>query len=383
MTDIDQPSDPDPDPAPPSGAAPRIWLLLGEKRGDNAQVRNLATAVGLPFTEKNMVMKPEWVDGKPPVAASIDHLDLDRSDSLDEPWPDLVMTAGRRLASVALHLKQISGGRTRLVVVGKPRGRMQDFDLIVVARHYVLPDAPNVARHDLPLMNVDKDALAETKKAWVGRLTLLPRPLSALFVGGPTGGLRLDVETTRRLLDETRKTVDQRRGSLYIVTSRRTPPAVNDFLGNEKSPNEQLYLYDAATPANENPYQGLLALADHFVVTTDSLSMMVEVARLGRPLSLFPLEREGAGFEGVLTRLGLLRRLSPQDDAIPAGGLAARLAAALGRPVHSRDLTAISRLLVAERLASWLLDPVIQPEPYADDALDRVATRIRGLLGVS
>ena len=381
MTDIDPSSESDTLAPTSKDAQPMVWLLLGEKRGDNAQVRNLANAVGLPFVEKTMVMKPEWVDGKPPVAASIEHLDVERSDSLDGPWPDLVMTAGRRLASVALHLKQVSGGRTRLVVVGKPRGRTQDFDLIVVARHYVLADAPNVARHDLPLMNVDLEALAETKKAWVGRLTLLPRPLSALFVGGPTGGLRLDVETTRRLLEKTRQTVDQRRGSLYIVTSRRTPGPVNDFLREAKTPNEQLYVYDAETPAHDNPYQGLLALADHFVVTTDSLSMMVEVARLGRPLSLFPLERATTGLEGFLTRVGLLRRLSPRNDAIPAGGLEARLASGLGRPVHSRDLTAISRLLVAERLASWLGDPVIQPEAYRDDALERVAARIRGLLG--
>ena len=53
-------------------------------------------------------------------------------------------------------------------------------------------------------------------------------------------------------------------------------------------------------PPIENPYQGLLALADHFVVTTDSLSMMVEVARLGRPLSLFALGLAVLGLGEVL-----------------------------------------------------------------------------------
>ena len=65
---------------------------------------------------------------------------------------------------------------------------------------------------------------------------------------------------------------------------------------------------------------------------------------------------------------------------MPAGGVAARTLAALGWPIHSRDLSAIPRLLVTERLASWLGDPVLKPEPYADDALDRVAERIRSLV---
>ena len=367
-----------------ASAQPRVWVLVGEKGGDNAQVRNLAQAVGWDFEEKQIQMKTEWREGKPPVEASLSHVDLVESDSLEGPWPDLVLLAGRRLASVALWIKAASKGQARLVVVGKPRGKESAFDLIVIAAHYVMPDAPNVARHALPLMNVDRDALAETKKAWVGRLLPLPRPLSALFVGGPTGGLRFDVETAKDLLAGARAAVLTRRGSLYIVTSRRTPAAVADYLAAERTPNEQIFLYgrpgEGGPGYEENPYQGLLALAEHFIVTTDSLSMMVEVAELGRLLSLYPVARATPGLEGMLTRLGVMRTLSPRADEIPAGGLAARTVAALGWPMHSRDLTAISRLLVEKRLASWLGEPVIQPEPYEDDALSQVAKRIRELV---
>ncbi len=34
---------------------------------------------------------------------------------------------------------------------------------------------------------------------------------------------------------------------------------------------------------------GLLGLADRFIVTGDSISMMVEVTRLGKPLEILPL----------------------------------------------------------------------------------------------
>ena len=47
--------------------------------------------------------------------------------------PDLVITAGRRLSCVALWIKQASGGRTRIVLIGKPRGGAPEFDLVVAA----------------------------------------------------------------------------------------------------------------------------------------------------------------------------------------------------------------------------------------------------------
>jgi mitochondrial fission protein ELM1 len=366
-----------------AGLTPRVWLIVGEKRGDNAQVRNLVRALGWPAEEKSFVIKPEWVDEKPPVRASLAHVDLERSDRLEGPWPDLVLTAGRRLSSVALWIKQQSAGRTKVVVVGKPRGRLADFDLIIAAAHYVMPDSPNVVRHAYPLMEVDRLALARTKQAWVGRLTLAPRPLTAVFVGGPTGGLRFGREEAAALLADARRFVDEHRGSLYVVTSRRTPPAVVDYLREAKrpDPNEQLAVYDPDTASIGNAYQGLLALADHFVVTTDSLSMMVDVAQLGRPLSLFPLTRARGRIERLLEGIGLLRPIDPTRDPLPAGGVWQRMLDALGRPIHSRDLSAIARHLVADGLAAWSTEPMPPAGHWTDEALGDVAARIRALVG--
>jgi mitochondrial fission protein ELM1 len=358
---------------------PRVWLLVGEKRGDNAQVVSLARAIGWDYEEKMLFMKPEWREGKPRVRARLDHLDLDRSDTLEPPWPDLVITAGRRLSSVGLFIKQASQGKTRLVLIGKPRRELESIDLAVVGAHYVLAEGPNVARHDLPLMHADPATLARAAEQWRPRLSNMRRPLTALMVGGPTGGLRFDLATARELFDKTIAGVEASSGSLYITTSRRTPIEVVRMLEAQCPRDATLYVFDPDSGPAENPYHGLLALADHFVVTTDSISMMVEVARLGRALSLFALESEVGAIEGALGRLGVLRPLSPHDDPIPAGGAWARTKYRLGRPSHSRDLSAIPRLLVEQGLACWLGEPPLAPAaPYCDDALERVAGRIRG-----
>ena len=153
------------------------------------------------------------------------------------------------------------------------------------------------------------------------------------------------------------------------------------MLRRECPDDASLYVFDPDAGPGENPYHALLALADHFVVTTDSVSMMVEVVRLGRTLSLYSLESEVGVFERMLESVGLVRPLSPQTDPIPAGGLRARTMYRLGWPTHARDLSAVPRLLVEKGLAVWLGDPPKPPVPFADDELERVAVRIRTLVG--
>ena len=42
-----------------------------------------------------------YVDGKPWVRPSLHHIDLARSDALEPPWPDLIITVGRRPSMAA------------------------------------------------------------------------------------------------------------------------------------------------------------------------------------------------------------------------------------------------------------------------------------------
>src|SRR4030095_11663972 len=73
---------------------------------------------------------------------------------------------------------------------------------------------------------------------------------------------------------------------------RRTPPNIVAALSANLPPNARLYPW--TTDQNRNPYAALLGLADRFVVTGDSISMMVEVARLQKPLAIAPLPLRAA-----------------------------------------------------------------------------------------
>ena len=327
---------------PQAKHTPLIWLVIGEKLGDNGQVIMIADALGLPYEIKYLYPLPAFEKGKPRFRVSLEHLDPARSDQLAPPWPDLVITVGRRHSMAALWIKQQSPA-TRLVLIGRPRRWIDRFDLVVTLPQYSVPDLPNVMRLNLPLMRTDKAAVKAAGEAWETRLQNLPRPLIAVLVGSATRPFRFDSKVTQRLLQQCREIQTRLGGTLYFSTSRRTAPGIVETLKNNLPPGAQLFEWQV--DSRDNPYLALLQLADYFVVTGDSVSMMIEVADCGKPLAIYPLPT------GRHSRLwqAITRRL----HAAPGPGMGNRLFRALGRFLYrtgivgfSRDLTRIHDALV-------------------------------------
>ena len=152
--------------------AATIWFLESEKMGDNAQVVPILEALGLPWISKRLFVKPQWRLGKPPFEVHLVHLDLDKSYVLAPPWPDLVITSGRRMAMVALWIQEQSDGKTKLVYVGRPRRWIERFDLVVGAAQYRLPQSANVLQLELPLMRPDLQAVERAGQVWATRLSI-------------------------------------------------------------------------------------------------------------------------------------------------------------------------------------------------------------------
>jgi hypothetical protein len=363
------------DGGPPSPTEPaRLWLLLGDKPGDNAQVLALAGALGEPFAVRRLIPRPEWVLGKPRFRPTLDHLDPARSDPLEPPWPELVLTIGRRPSMAALWLAERSGGRTRLVIVGRPKRWPERFALIVAPAQYAVPPGPNVLRLELPLLRPDPARLAAAARAWQERLAALPRPLTAVLIGGETKPFRLDAAVARRLAGELAALRERDGGSLWVTTSRRTGAAVTEALARSLPPGTLLHRWRPDEPAEANPYAALLAGADRFVVTGDSVSMLVEVARLARPLAIAPLPVRADPLTRVRRAIG--RALGP-EGRLAGPGAALRRAGLLG---FARDLEAVHARLIAAGRAVRLGEPFPEVGSLPADELAIAASRVRALL---
>jgi hypothetical protein len=351
---------------------PRTWLLIGDKLGDNAQARALADALGTPYEVRQVIPKPEWALGKPRFAPGLDHLDLDRSAKLEPPWPDLIVTIGRRPSMAALWVQDQSGGRTRIVLIGRPKRWAERFALIVAPSQFKIPPRDNLVQLDLPLMRADRGAVAAAGEAWRERLAPLPRPLTAVLVGGVTKPFRFEPEDAGDFLRALKGVRDRDGGTLYLSTSRRTRPEIVAALERGLPEGALLYPWSSGT-GGDNPYLGLLALADRFVVTGDSVSMMVEVASLGKPLAIHPLPPGRSPGDRARAALGRI-----------AGGLGPipHLLHRLGVAGYARDLGTVHRLLFERGLAVRLGEPfrAAAPPGALADELQPVAQRVRSLL---
>lgn len=270
---------------PVQAALPRASILFGTTRGDNAQMLNLAQALGWPFEVKGEV------DGVPmTVVDRIAHAfgcRLRRNKPLLSSllWPDLILCSGGRRVIDALRIKEMSEGRSKIVCIGRPWADLDLFDLVITTPQYRLPARQNVLMNAMPLNQPSAEALAIAADEWHGDIKHLPTPWIAVLVGGNSGSCIFDAAAAERLADEANTAASKTGGSLLISTSGRTPqPAVDALLSRISTPH---FSFRWQKDAKRNPHLAFLALASRFIVTSDSASMIAEAISTGGEVSIF------------------------------------------------------------------------------------------------
>jgi mitochondrial fission protein ELM1 len=358
-------------------ARPTVWVLLGKGAGGNAQMISLAAALGWPSETKNLIYSRLSHIPNLLLGASLLGIDIHRSSPLAPPWPDLVIAGSRRSAPVARWIRQQSGGRTRLVHLMHTQAPLEHFDLIVTTPQYRLPERDNVLHNTAPLTRLDPDRLATAHAVWAPRLAHLPRPYTALLVGGNSSAFILDPVTAARLGRTASALVRAAGGSLLVTTSARTPPAAADALLAAIDCPAHVYRWQAND--TENPYFGYLALADRFIVTADSASLLAEACSMDRPVQIFAWAVRADAQRGIK---GLLRRWGEARDRSADAALTARLydrAVYLGLIKPARDFTAYHRALQARGLVGEANGSAAAGERRPLDDMERTVERIRSL----
>jgi hypothetical protein len=345
----------------------KVWVIVSDKMGDNAQIEAVVARLGWDVEYRRLIFKKPFTKGKPPFFASLYHVDHRQSDRLEPPWPDLILTIGRRPSMAAFWVKKQSGGKARIVLFGRPKRPLEQYALVISPIQYALPDASNVLKIGLPLMRVDEGRLNEPRTQWEDHFARLGQPVIGVLVGGSTRPYVFDADGARELIERARGYLNGT-GTLYVTTSRRTAAAAVDALERALPSNAIVYKWGTG---GDNPYLGLLACADGFVVTGDSMSMITEVVRLKRPLAIYPLPRS----RGLETISRLLPRVVVE---IPAR-LKYRVMPRLGLVAFARDLTRLHQWLYDNELAVTAGQPLLAPRESTEDDLERVVSAIRSL----
>lgn len=264
---------------------PTIWVLLDDRAGNRGQCLGVAEALGLRF----QIFELEYVAtaALPNFFMGASYAGLTPSSRINlmPPWPDLVIAAGRRTAPVARKIKKDSGGATRLVQIMHPGDSgLDEFDLLAVPRHDgIVGEHSNMLEITGAPHRVNAAKLDEAARLWDGRFGDLPRPWVALIVGGSTRRRKFTPEMARELGRKASHMAAKAGGSLLVTTSRRTGEAEPALLDEIAAPS---FVYRWGDEG-ENPYFGLLALADTVIVTGDSVSMASEACATPKPVYIF------------------------------------------------------------------------------------------------
>jgi mitochondrial fission protein ELM1 len=105
---------------------------------------------------------------------------------------------------------------------------------------------------------------------------------------------------------------------VLVVPSRRTPePVLRQFVELARE-DRGFWVWPGE---GDNPYRGVLGLADRLVVTADSISMVSEALATGAPVEVFMLELRGrhARFVAGLFERGLAEPFTGEVRPARAG----------------------------------------------------------------
>lgn len=301
------------------------WVVIDDAAGFYSQGLGLAEALGFadpPVKRVRALRLPwNWLPCHPSLA-SLRAL-TPESDAIAPPWPDLVISCGRKAASIALAIRKAAGGSVKLVHVQRPQGPAGCFDAVVAPRHDRIA-GPNVIAMRGATHRVTPQRLAAAAQEFAPLVQHLARPRVAVLVGGSNRYYQLSPEWAAEFGAALAAIAKASGCALMVTASRRTGESQIAALERElEGVNALIWKGEGA-----NPYFGFLALADGIIATSDSVSMISEALAAKKPLLIAKLPGDSKRFEYFIQSLiedGLARYFTgrfelfatPGEDEMP------------------------------------------------------------------
>jgi mitochondrial fission protein ELM1 len=295
-------------------------ILCTDIAGLRAQALGLVEAADLSADLRALKFRKPWSYLSPGLWP--DPLRAVGPEASASPLPPLVVGCGGAGARVAAALRRPG---VAVVAVQNPRMDLQKFDLVVAARHDGIV-GPNVIVTRTALHRASPARLAAAASLWAPAFADLPRPLVAVLLGGSNGRYRFGPAEARALAAQLAAVMEAGAG-LMLTPSRRTGLVEQRILRDALAPRGA-WIWDGA---GNNPYFGMLALADAVVATADSVSMVSEAVATSAPVFLVRLPGKSArigAFMDALAADGRVRDFAgrldlwdtaPMDDTAAAG----------------------------------------------------------------
>ncbi len=271
------------------------WTLTEGHAGMEVQTRALAQALGFDAVVKRAPAPSAlgWLPARLwPLPLTIANA---RGAGLNPPWPDVLITCGRRSVPLALAIRRASrraGRGTFTIHIQNPRVPLALFDAVVAPSHDGIA-GPNVVTCLGSIHGLTAPRLVAEAAASGTRFAQLPRPLVTVLVGGANRAYGIGGREIAQLADNLAALAERQGCGLAVVPSRRTG-AVNVDILRARLAGTDAYIWDGV---EGNPYLALIGLADALVVTCDSVNMVCEAAASEKPVYVMMYPGTSARFD--------------------------------------------------------------------------------------
>ncbi|MGH1403416.1 MAG: mitochondrial fission ELM1 family protein [Alphaproteobacteria bacterium] len=271
---------------PPSSC----WIITEGLIGTENQCIGVGQALGIPYDVKRISLKQPWKTLSPFLGLETQH---SFTEPLTPPWPDLLITSGRKSIAASRYIKKQSSKKTFTLHIQDPRTSTDHFDLVAVPEHDPTRGDNVIVTRASP-NKIASDLLHSAKQSFP-LFENISSPRIAVLIGGKSKAYDMGEKTCTRIIEQ----LSALEGNLMITCSRRT--------GEE---NYKRFRDALDTPENffwdgtgDNPYLGLLSWADYILVTADSASMISESCTTGKPVYMINLDGGATRIQNLHTNL--------------------------------------------------------------------------------
>ena len=267
-------------------AAMEIWAVCDGGAGFAAQARGLARAVatlcGGEVVEKTVAptaafaLLPGAVFARRWLTFAALH-----------GAPAIAIVTGTRAAAVGIALR----ARGAFVVfVQKPPFAARYFDVVVAPMHDRLR-GDNVVVTLGAVGEVTADSVPARAASAQRKFAAIPQPRVGALIGGGNRAFDFSPTDAQRLADELTAAANTVGGGILATASRRTGAAQADRLAQHLR-GDGVFFWRGG---DDNPYRDILAAADFFLVSGDSVNMLSEACATAKPVFIWlPPRRRGA-----------------------------------------------------------------------------------------
>ncbi len=262
-----------------------VWAIFDYREGNRNQLLGVLSELKLPYKiiEVNYNIFSIMPNFLIQLFNGSIHIKECMKKIICNPYPDLIISCGRRTAPLSLKIYKRLKIKPILIHLMVPRYTFlkKYFNIIFTPQHDETKDNVNIFK-TLGSPNNIKIKINEQisqNKSKIFTITLL--------LGGDHARYKLSERKIKFLLRSIEDTIEFD-FSLLITTSRRTNKGVIEYL-NHKAKSEFSFIKEIYHPTkkSKNLLNKFLQICDEIVVTGDSMSMISEACSIKKPVRIF------------------------------------------------------------------------------------------------